>query len=191
MILTGPAIERDIENGKIIISPFDASLVGPNSIDLRLSEELAVYSDLVELPPPKQNATTRPLIKWGCLDMHEKEHRTKTVKIPKAGFVLWPEVLYLGCTIETIRTDHYVPIVEGRSSIGRLGMGVHVTAGFCDVGFLGTITLEITVKHPLRVYAGTAVCQAYFLTPEGAIRLYAGRYQGQEDPTPSRLHQGA
>jgi dCTP deaminase len=66
-------------------------------------------------------------------------------------------------------------------------MHVHVTAGFCDLGFRGTITLEIHVIHPIRVYPNIPICQAYFLKPQGVIELYNGRYSGQVDPTPSRF----
>jgi dCTP deaminase len=120
------------------------------------------------------------------LDMR-KGNTTYELEIPEEGLILWPGILYLGRTIECIGSNKFVPIVEGRSSVGRLGIHVHVTAGFCDVGFKGTITLEIHVIHPVRVYPNIPICQAYFLKPEGKIELYKGRYQNQEDPTPSRF----
>ena len=115
------------------------------------------------------------------------ENRTETLTIPEDGLMLYPGVLYLGRTIECIGSNCFVPIVEGRSSVGRLGISVHVTAGFCDLGFKGTITLEMHVIHPVKIYPNVPICQAYFLKPEGAIELYKGRYQGQVEPTASRF----
>ncbi len=177
----------------IHVDPYDPELVGPNSIDLRLGDSLLVYesgmSNHIEQECERKagnlgawNRVPRPL------DMRA-ENPTKELGIPEEGIVLHPGVLYLGRTIECIGSNSFVPIVEGRSSVGRLGIHVHVTAGFCDLGFKGTITLEIHVIHPVRIYAGVAICQAYFLKPEGAIELYKGRYQGQVDPTASRFSQ--
>lgn len=102
--------------------------------------------------------------------------------------MLHPGVLYLGSTMEVIGSNSHVPLVEGRSSVGRLGLQVHVTAGVCDVGFLGTITLEMTVVHPLRVYAGERVAQVIWVSTKGDIRLYKGRYQGDSEPVASRMY---
>ena len=194
MILTGPEIRAQVEDGRfaeagfgpstsmrhIHVDPYDPELVGPNSIDLRLGDSLLVYEPL----------TTNGFNpeRFEPLDMR-KENPTIEVGIPDDGLVLEPGVLYLGRTIECIGSNAFVPIVEGRSSVGRLGIHVHVTAGFCDLGFKGTITLEIHVIHPVRVYPGVAICQAYFLEPRGEIELYKGRYQGQVEPTASRFSQ--
>lgn len=195
MILTGPKIEHEIAKGGIVIDPSNTDLVGPNSVDLRLHPELKVY-DVVEWPPGSNPYEAQPRHRHppaarpcpaGILDTRTQPGTT-SLHIPETGVILWPGVLYLGRTIETVGSDTYVPIVEGRSSVGRLGIRVHQTAGFCDLGFLGTITLEIDVLHPVRVYPGLPICQAYFLTPTGAERLYTGRYQGQVEATPSRIH---
>jgi len=178
VILTGPKIEQLVADGKIRIKPYDKKLVGPNSVDLRLADELVVYVDPED--PSGRNGPT--------LDMRTPSE-TQTYKITPYGFLLRPGTLYLGSTIETIGSEYYVPMVEGRSSCGRLGLQVHMTAGFCDTGFFGTITLEMTVVHPLRVYADTPICQVFFVRPEGEIRLYKGRYQGHTQPTPSRMHE--
>ena len=158
-----------------MIEPFDSLAVGPNSVDLRLAPEIATYvSDRKQRP----------------LDMRRPTD-TVTEKIDEGpGYLMMPGVLHLARTIEVIGSDQYVPIVEGRSSCGRLGLSVHVTAGFCDTGFHGTITLEMHVIEPLRIYPGVPICQVYFLKPEGQIRLYEGRYQGQRAITASRIHQG-
>lgn len=210
MILTGPEIRRQVTIGQnkekfglsickpedwIDIQPYDESLVGPNSVDLRLHSDLKVYpegarrqaaleefeSDRVCMSIPDLDEHTE------IIDMKAKDHGCYDLYIPKEGRVLWPGILYLGRTIETIGSNAYVPIVEGRSSVGRLGVHVHVTAGFCDIGFRGTITLEIHVVHPIRIYPNIPICQAYFLKPHGAIELYKGRYLDQVEPTPSRF----
>lgn len=90
--------------------------------------------------------------------------------------VLQPGILYLGRTVEFTATPYHVPMLSGRSSIARLGMCIHVTAGFGDIGFQGYWTLEITVVHPLRVYAGTEVCQIYYDNIQGAYEHYKGKY---------------
>ncbi len=192
----------------IDVEPYDKSLVGPNSIDLRIGNELLAYEDGYkrhafydgENARYKNGSHTQawinlsngfPCIKPvmpidSILDM-KTDNATETLEIPDDGLVLWPGILYLGRTIETIGSNAFVPIVEGRSSVGRLGIHVHVTAGFCDLGFRGTITLEIHVIHPVRIYPNLPLCQAYFLEPRGAIELYKGRYQNQVEPTASRF----
>lgn len=176
MILTGPRIEEEVRAGRITIDPFDSFAVGPNSVDLLLAPEIARYNR-------RRGTPTQPL------DMRVATPTT-TEEIGDDGYLLLPGVLHLARTIEVIGSDHYVPIVEGRSSVGRLGLSVHVTAGFCDTGFHGTITLEMHVIEPLRVYPRVPICQVYFLKPEGTIRLYEGRYQGQRAITASRMHRG-
>jgi dCTP deaminase len=105
----------------------------------------------------------------------------------QGGIVLYPGVLYLGHTVEYTESTKFVPAIEGRSSVGRLGICIHVTAGFGDIGFRGDWTLEITVVHPTRVYAETEVCQIAFTTTKGTVQPYEGRYQGQSGPKPSGL----
>lgn len=187
MILTGPKIEECLKDGSIHIDPLGENLVGPNSVDLRLHPEMKVYAvdnDFRGLGFRKIPTQGEPL---------DMKHlwSTMPLEIPAdaGGYVLMPGILYLGRTIETIGSNEFVPMVEGRSSCGRLGLQVHMTAGFCDTGFKGTITLEMTVVHPLRIYPGVAIAQVFFLRPEGAIRLYKGRYQGHTEATASRMHE--
>ena len=193
----------DHENGEtmdyIHIDPYEPDLVGPNSVDLRLGEGLLVYGR--ELKPVSGNPYDRDARRSfgrreGSLEWLPPQHDqpldmmrdNPTMEIPfTESIVLHPGILYLARTIETIGSNKFVPIVEGRSSVGRLGIHIHVTAGFCDIGFKGTITLEIHVIHPVRIYPGVPICQAYFLKPDGAIELYKGRYQNQEEPTASRF----
>ena len=197
-ILTGPKIREEIEAKRISIDPYQPERVGPNSVDLHIAPELRTYTWVIEDREADQwaPASSMSSAAWGGVMSGFKfnpldaaaENSTASLTFPENGRVLKPGILYLARTVETIHTDHYVPIVEGRSSFGRLGLHVHVTAGFCDVGFCGTITLEMHVIHPLRIYHNVPICQVYFLKPEGAIQLYAGKYQGQHETTPSRMH---
>ena len=169
MILSGIEIEERI--GKDIdISPYDKSQLNPNSYNLRLHNELLVYDDSV-------------------LDM-KKENKSSRLIIPEEGLQLDPGKLYLGRTVEHTRTDKLVPMLEGRSSIGRLGMFVHVTAGFGDVGFNGFWTLEIFVVQPLIIYPNVEVCQIYFHHIDGEYATYkSGKYQNNEGIQASKLYQ--
>jgi len=167
MILTGPEIARRMGND-IRIDPFDPALVNPNSYNLRLNNELVVY-------------------KSRELDM-KKAGETETIQIPEEGLVIEPGRLYLGRTLEYTETFNLVPMLEGRSSIGRLGLFVHVTAGFGDVGFRGYWTLEISAIQPIRIYPFVSICQIFYHTIEGDIIEYkSGKYQNNKGIQPSLL----
>lgn len=162
MILTDSAILKEIQAGNITLQPYDPKCVGSNSYDVHLSSRLAVYRSVCLV-----NGNEAMLY-----DKHEvldsKQHNaTIELKIPEEGFVLQPGILYLGSTIEYTATNHLVPYLEGKSSMGRLGIKVHVTAGKGDVGFRGHWTLEIEVTHPVRVYPGMAVAQLTYFRTEG------------------------
>jgi dCTP deaminase len=169
MILSGKEIENRL--GKdIIIEPFDPKLVNPNSYNLRLHQELMVY-EKNELDMKTPNAV-------------------QSLTIPEEGLLLETNKLYLGRTIEYTKTDNYVPMLEGRSSIGRLGLFIHVTAGFGDVGFAGFWTLEIFCVQPIRIYAGVEICQIYYHAIEGDYEQYqSGKYQNNTGIQPSLLYQ--
>jgi len=168
MMLSGLEIAKKIGN-EIIIDPYNPKQLGPNSYNLRLHNELVIYDETE-------------------LDM-KKPNKTRDLTIPPEGLMLEPGRLYLGRTIEHTTTNGYVPMLEGRSSIGRLGMFVHVTAGFGDVGFSGFWTLEIHCIHPIRIYAGTEVCQIYYHKIEGNYEVYKSKkYQGNKGIQPSLLY---
>lgn len=168
MILSGKEIQKRLDKD-IFIDPFHPNQLNPNSYNLKLYNELLVY----ESP-------------W--LDM-KKENKTSKLSIPEKGFMLEPGKLYLGRTLEYTRTLNLVPMLEGRSSIGRLGMFIHVTAGFGDVGFEGYWTLEIFVIQPLVIYPFVEVCQIYYHTLEGDYEVYkSGKYQKNEGIQPSYLY---
>lgn len=169
MILSGLEIQKQIQAGTIQIDPFDASKINPNSYNLRLHNELMVYTDAV-------------------LDMKKPLH-TETLTIPEEGLVLSPGRLYLGRTCERTCTNHYVPMLEGRSSVGRLGLYIHVTAGFGDVGFNGFWTLEIQCIQPVRIYPMVEICQIYYHTIDGDFVPYqSGKYQNNQGIQPSLLY---
>lgn len=167
MILTGPEIQKRL-GSEIIIDPFNPARIGPNSYNLSLHEDLIVYS---EMP----------------LDM-KKDNPSQRIQIPEEGLLLEPNKLYLGRTREYTETQGLVPMLEGRSSIGRLGLYVHVTAGFGDVGFCGYWTLEMHCIHPIRIYAGVEICQIFYHTVAGEIKNYSSKkYQSNRDVQTSRL----
>jgi dCTP deaminase len=109
---------------------------------------------------------------------------------PDRGFVLLKGIGYLMHTAERVRTGHYVPVLDGKSSIGRLFIAVHVTAGYGDTGFDGQYTLEVTAQHPVVVYPGMRFCQIRFHTTVGDVQPYHGNYTGEASmgPVPSRAY---
>ena len=168
MILTGKEILRRLDSD-IFIRPFDKKKINPNTYNLGLYPELMVYDNDI-------------------LDMAE-DHSAHTITIPKEGLVLTPGRLYLGRTKEWTETKNLVPMLEGRSSVGRLGLFVHVTAGFGDVGFRGYWTLELHCVQPIRIYPDVDICQIYYHTVEGAIKEYkSGKYQDNEGIQTSKLY---
>jgi len=167
MVLSGLEIQRQLGTN-ILIDPFCESRLNPNSYNLTLHDELMVYEEVV-------------------LDMR-KANRVRRIGIPPEGLVLHPNQLYLGRTVERTETHNLVPMIEGRSSIGRLGLFVHVTAGFGDVGFCGFWTLEMFAVQPVRIYAGVAICQIFYHDIHGSFTEYqSNKYQNNTDIQPSLL----
>jgi dCTP deaminase len=168
MILSGLEIKNKLGKG-ISIEPFDEKLLNPNSYNLRLHNEFLVYEN-------------------NLLDM-KKPNETRKIIIPNDGLILNPGKLYLGRTFEYTSTDRYVPMLEGRSSIGRLGLFIHVTAGFGDVGFSGYWTLEIFCVQPIKIYPMVEICQIYYHSIAGEYELYkSGKYQNNTSIQPSLLY---
>lgn len=151
MILSDTRILEEIEKGTIVIKPYNRDQLGSNSYDVHLGKYLATYKDN-ELDARKHN---------------EIEH----FEIPEEGYLLVPHVFYLGVTEEYTETHAHVPFLEGKSSTGRLGIDIHATAGKGDVGFCGNWTLEISVKQPVKVYAGMPVGQLIYFPVEGEIEV--------------------
>lgn len=168
MILSGKEILKHMGK-EIIITPFDEKRINPNSYNLSLADELLVYEQEE-------------------LDM-KKPNPTKRLVIPEEGLLLEPNRLYLGRTNEFTRTDRYVPMLEGRSSTGRLGLFIHVTAGFGDIGFAGYWTLEIFCVQPVRIYPNVEICQIYYHDIDGEYDLYSsGKYQNNSGIQASLLY---
>ncbi len=173
MILTRAEILEEIRNGNIVIHPFDEKCLGPNSYDVHLGRHLAVY-DADELD------ARRPM-------------PVRYFEIPDEGYLLQPGRLYLGVTQEYTETHRHVPFLEGKSSAGRLGIFIHATAGKGDIGYCNTWTLEITVVHPVRIYAGMPIGQLIYFEVKGPIHSkYASRpgskyTQRTDRPIPSMM----
>jgi dCTP deaminase len=149
MILSDAEILRNIEAGTIVITPFQRESLGSNSYDVHLGKTLARYRDEI-LDAKQHNLIT-------------------TFEIPEEGYVLQPQEFYLGVTEEYTESHAHVPFLEGKSSIGRLGIDIHATAGKGDVGFCNTWTLEISVKQSVRVYAGMPIGQLIYFAVQGEI----------------------
>jgi len=167
MILSGKEIKNKLGK-EIVIDPYNEKQLNPNSYNLRLHNELLVYDEEI-------------------LDM-KKENKFKKIIIPEEGLILEPGKLYLGRTVEYTATNKYVPMLEGRSSIGRLGLFIHITAGFGDVGFSGYWTLEIFCVQPIKIYTAVEICQIYYHSVKGEYDKYSsGKYQNNEGVQPSLL----
>lgn len=189
-VLTKPDIVEGLHDGSIVVDPAP-EYIGPNSIDLRLHPELKVYTSVVRRHAPDDDEwpmLLKPAYERTPLDARSA-NPTEAFTIPDAGYVLVPGVLYIGRTVERTYTPQHVPKIGGRSSTGRLGIEIHQTAGFGDVGFNGTWTLEITVVHPVRVYPRMRIAQLWLMDISSELppsMQYRGRYQGQLAATPYR-----
>jgi len=174
MILSDAQIRREMAKGRIVIRPFRPECLGTNSYDVHLGPYLATYRD-------------------GALDAR-RPNPVDEFRIPSHGFVLVPGQLYLGVTEEYTETHGFVPFLEGKSSVGRLGIDIHSTAGKGDEGFCNYWTLEMSVKLPVRVYSGMPVGQLIYFEISGPVeRSYADKRSAKyrtvsRHPIPSRMH---
>lgn len=173
MILSDVNILQNLKNGQIEIEPFDPKCLGPNSYDLHLGETLLVYTEDI-------------------LDC-KRDNPFRRFNIPEEGFTLIPGELYLGSTIERTRMRQHAPTIEGKSSIGRLGISIHITAGFGDIGFNGHWTLEITAQKPVTIYSKMPIAQISFVLPltapsqSYALRENSKYHKQPAQPMPSRM----
>ena len=174
MILSDSKILAAMAEGRIVIRPFRPDCLGTNSYDVHLGPYLSVY-------------------RRAALDA-KRPNPAKEFKIPEEGFVLIPGQLYLGVTEEYTETHGFVPFLEGKSSVGRLGIDIHSTAGKGDEGFCNYWPLEMSVKLPVRVYAGMPVGQLIYFEISGPVaRSYSAKRSAKyrrvsAHPTPSRMH---
>ena len=165
MILTGPEIAAQVQAGRIHIDPFSDDRVNPNSYDFHLSDHLIAYEH-ADLDTAIANPTQR-------------------MTFPTSGMILRPDRVYLGSTLEVMGSEHYVPIIRGKSSLARLGLFINMTADLIDLGSINRWTLQLHAIQPLRIYPGMLIGQVTFWTPTGPRLLYKGKYQGSMEPRPS------
>jgi dCTP deaminase len=184
MILSDGSIMNAIHDGRLSVSPFTSSHVQPASVDVLLGDRFRVFNNH----------------RHTCIDvrMDQPDLTREILKADDEPFMLHPGEFVLGSTVETLTLpDDLVARVEGKSSLGRLGLLVHATAGFVDPGFSGQITLELSnvANLPITLYPGMKIAQLAFLeldtpclTPYGSASL-GSKYQGQTGPTASQSHQ--
>jgi dCTP deaminase len=178
VVLSDRTIREQLASGRLVIEPFEESLLQPSSVDVRVADRFRVFHN-----------SRRPFI-----DVREPtDDLTEVVEVAAGDrFILHPGEFVLGSTLERVALpDDLVARLEGKSSLGRLGLLIHSTAGYVDPGFDGTITLELSnvAKLPISIHPGMAIGQISFLqmtTPVDAP--YRGKYQGQRGPTASAFH---
>ncbi|CAN5251656.1 dCTP deaminase [soil metagenome] len=166
MILSDTRILEEIKKGTVKIVPYKRECLGSNSYDVHLGKHLAIYKDAI-------------------LDA-KKHNQIEHFDIPEEGYVLQPNQLYLGVTLEYTETHEHIPFLEGKSSTGRLGIDIHATAGKGDVGFCGNWTLEISCKIPVRIYTGMPIGQLIYFPVDGEVEVKYNskknaKYSGQPD----------
>ena len=184
MVLSDSAIRRLVEAGRIGIAPYDPALMQPSSLDVRVDRLFRVFRNS----------------RYPYIDVKaEQEGLTELVEVADTEpFILHPGEFVLGSTLERVTLpDDLVARLEGKSSLGRLGLLIHSTAGFIDPGFDGHVTLELSnvANLPITIYPGMKIGQLSFVqmsepaeTPYGSGTL-GSKYQGQRGPTPSRYWQ--
>lgn len=183
MVLSDRTIREEIDSGRIAFDPFDPELIQPSSVDVRVDRQFRVFHN-----------ARHPYI-----DVRKRqEDLTELVTVPgDEPFILHPGEFVLGQTLERVRLpDDIVARLEGKSSLGRLGLLIHSTAGFIDSGFTGNITLELSnvANLPITIYHAMPIGQISFMRldrpvekPYGSGEL-SSKYQGQDEPTPSSFH---
>ena len=183
MVLSDRTIREEIESGRIVIDPFEASNVQPSSVDVRVDRQFRVF----------HNA------RYPYIDVRQPmDDLTELVEISgEEPFILHPGEFVLGQTLERVTLPNdLVARLEGKSSLGRLGLLIHSTAGFVDSGFSGNLTLELSnvANLPITIYHGMPIGQISFMRMDGPVEQPYGsggagsKYQGQTGPTPSRFY---
>ena len=182
MVLSDRTIREEVEAGRIVFDPFDPSLIQPSSVDMRVDRKFRVFNNA----------------RYPYIDVRQPmEDLTSLVEVDEEPFILHPGEFVLGQTLERVKlpTD-IVARLEGKSSLGRLGLLIHSTAGFVDAGFEGNLTLELSnvANLPITIYHGMPIGQISFMRMDQAVdRPYGSgetgsKYQGQDEPTPSRFY---
>ena len=168
MILTGPQIRASVADGDIVIRPFRTRQIAPNAYDFRLGNRCCIY--------------TAKTIDAAIAN------RTRTFTIPSDGFILKPKRVYLVNTEETMGSTRFVPIIRGRSSVGRLGVFIDITADLIDLGSINQWTLQLHAVQPVRIYPGMLIGQVTFWRTYGRRMQYRGKYAQLTSPVPSLSH---
>ena len=183
MVLSDNTIRAEIDAGRIVIDPYDASLVQPSSVDVRVDNRFRVFNNS----------------RYPYIDVRQPmEDLTELVQVEgDEPFILHPGEFVLGQTLERVTLPNdLVARLEGKSSLGRLGLLIHSTAGFVDSGFSGNLTLELSnvANLPITIYEGMPIGQISFMRMDGPVqnpygaREAGSKYQGQAEPTPSRFY---
>jgi dCTP deaminase len=182
MILSDRDIRTELEAGRIIIDPYDERCLQPSSIDLHVDSQFRVFANS----------------RYPFIDVREEmPDLTELVEVkPDEPFILHPGEFVLGSTLERVALpDDLVARLEGKSSLGRLGLLIHSTAGYVDPGWDGYLTLELSnvANLPITIYPGMKIGQiSFFQLTTAADTPYGGagsKYQGQRGPTASRIHE--
>jgi dCTP deaminase len=175
MILSDNVIKKELSAGNIVISPFDEKYLNPVSVDLTLAPQFKRYvSDVLDVRKPQE---------------------VEEFVVPEEGYVLQPGEIYLYAVNERIGVKGNIRAkVEGKSSLGRLGLFIHVTAGFIDPGFEGSLVLELVATRPVKIYPNMKICQIEFARVEGLIeesydQKAGSKYHGQTGVQESLMHQ--
>ncbi|HNV41753.1 MAG TPA: dCTP deaminase [Ornithinibacter sp.] len=181
MLLSDRDIRAEIDNGRVVLDPWDPAMIQPSSVDVRLDKYFRLFDNH----------------KYPVIDpSQDQPDLTRLVEVdPSDGFVLHPGEFVLGSTLEAVTLpDDLAARVEGKSSLGRLGLLTHATAGFVDPGFTGHVTLELSnvATLPIMLWPGMKIGQLAFFRlsspaehPYGSA-TYGSHYQGQRGPTASR-----
>ena len=167
MILTGSEIDKCVKRKEIVIDPNDPENLNPNSYNFHLGDYVLVYKSRILDPKKKQE--------------------TEKIEIPDEGLIIYPDKLYLGFIQERMGSEKYVPIINGRSSTGRLGLFVHITANLIDIGSINNWTLQMHAVQPVKIYKGMSIGQVTFWKTYGKISLYDGKYKGSTGPMESQV----
>jgi dCTP deaminase len=183
VVLSDRSIRSEIESGRIVIDPFEERLIQPSSVDVRVDRSFRVF----------HNA------RYPYIDVRQRMEDLTELVEPEDGapFILHPGEFVLGQTLEHVTLpDDLVARLEGKSSLGRLGLLIHSTAGFVDAGFSGNLTLELSnvANLPITIYRGMPIGQISFMRMDSPVehpygsRETGSKYQGQAEPTPSRFY---
>jgi dCTP deaminase len=184
MVLSDGTIRAEIAAGRLVFEPYDPGLVQPSSVDVRVDRRFRVF----------HNA------RYPYIDVRQPmDELTELVTVENdEPFILHPGEFVLGQTLERVRLpDDLVARLEGKSSLGRMGLLIHSTAGFVDAGFEGNLTLELSnvANLPITIYHGMPIGQISFMRMDRPVERPYGsddtesKYQGQAEPTPSRFYQ--